>query len=790
MANILARFRRGRTNSLSGPSVLTPTLATTPAAAPLPTQPTAPEEAPSSPLERKIHPDLDSLVANWTPPVASSRSQSDPVTAVSETVPSSPPPFSTALRPSTRRHSIDGVTPVLRPPQTDTHLEDLPEVSVPIPFTAQPQPPTRTQRLLTRLTGAASPPSSSTNLATTSTAVGWSTFGRKAKNGGDNNRPHLTEFGEQGRGSPAPSHGTSLSRSVSQSRSPSQVNLGTPSTTSQQLEDSVSTSGHGRPMTPGSDLPSPSSGFTFGSQGRMSGRASASGSPAPPMPPLDHPAFRGMGRTPHSASQSQTPSQVQLPPLLREARPRSSSSLPSMHSTSRRKRQGGTGGDRAKAQDIFASLRRPRSARRRASAEFSSGQASTTPVFLALGASGGGERDGSRSKPGTPTNLKDQIGPDSGDLRSGDTDGDFKFDARVKRVAGSSDTQLGDPFVWPDIPPQAVHSNESSSSTMDQKKATPLLMPPSLSFTAATPEGSPAGPHRARTASDGPSAVLRPPTPSRSHSDGHIRGKRKADAVEGGATPPTRRKGDGSSRSPTCVILFQFRYLSRNVLLIIKAAIHISHSTASSRAPSSFHRQKRAKIVTPEPTPPRPASRTGSVSAANTTSASSRGSAPHPHQHSQHPSRAPSRMSQASLPISALVSPHAPSVARSGMGTAYHMQDPRKPPRVQPTRWGLVLGDGGWRQGGGSPVHAWLFFLGFVLFPLWWVAGFCVPIPQTRRLGDEEGEKGRGLVVDDPQWEFDAKSWRKRCRIMAGVSLVTYVPFIVLLAVFLRRHAT
>jgi hypothetical protein len=30
----------------------------------------------------------------------------------------------------------------------------------------------------------------------------------------------------------------------------------------------------------------------------------------------------------------------------------------------------------------------------------------------------------------------------------------------------------------------------------------------------------------------------------------------------------------------------------------------------------------------------------------------------------------------------------------------------------------------------------------------------------------------------------DAKSWRRRCRIMAGVSLITYIPFIVLVAVF------
>ena len=33
----------------------------------------------------------------------------------------------------------------------------------------------------------------------------------------------------------------------------------------------------------------------------------------------------------------------------------------------------------------------------------------------------------------------------------------------------------------------------------------------------------------------------------------------------------------------------------------------------------------------------------------------------------------------------------------------------------------------------------------------------------------------------------DAKSWRKRCRIMAGTSLVTYIPFIVLVAIFAWR---
>ena len=40
----------------------------------------------------------------------------------------------------------------------------------------------------------------------------------------------------------------------------------------------------------------------------------------------------------------------------------------------------------------------------------------------------------------------------------------------------------------------------------------------------------------------------------------------------------------------------------------------------------------------------------------------------------------------------------------------------------------------------GSPVHAWLFFVGFLVFPLWWVAGFLLPIP--RKVGESEVEKG------------------------------------------------
>lgn len=131
------------------------------------------------------------------------------------------------------------------------------------------------------------------------------------------------------------------------------------------------------------------------------------------------------------------------------------------------------------------------------------------------------------------------------------------------------------------------------------------------------------------------------------------------------------------------------------------------------------------------------------------------------------------------------------------------MRDPRKPPPIQTTPWSLSLpssGGGSWLERGGSPLHAWLFFVGFLIFPIWWVAAF-VGIPRTRRLGGNEIEKG--VVLDDPQVEFgecllrvltvylsngllDAKSWRKRCRIMAVVSLFTYIPFVILVAIFVR----
>lgn len=49
---------------------------------------------------------------------------------------------------------------------------------------------------------------------------------------------------------------------------------------------------------------------------------------------------------------------------------------------------------------------------------------------------------------------------------------------------------------------------------------------------------------------------------------------------------------------------------------------------------------------------------------------------------------------------------------------------------------------------------AWAFYVGFILFPVWWVVSFWTKVPETRRFGvDEREEKGVGMIVDDPQIE-------------------------------------
>ncbi|EPQ54819.1 hypothetical protein GLOTRDRAFT_77581 [Gloeophyllum trabeum ATCC 11539] len=312
----------------------------------------------------------------------------------------------------------------------------------------------------------------------------------------------------------------------------------------------------------------------------------------------------------------------------------------------------------------------------------------------------------------------------------------------------------------------------ASTSASAFADAPSLLSPPAVSVTAPTPEGSPGG-HSRRSASEllGQKTTQGTPVSSKSF------GKRKAEDVEVMSAVPKHVQHASFVLPPN----HSERTASR-------------HSSDASRAPSSYHTPKRARLSSPGESPSQ--SLQGSLSRIPKGSWSSHTSSKI---QGLSPSRAASRsasvrssparhhtdidrrrsLSQVSIPISAIVTPHVPSVTRS---SNFHMRDPRRPPRVHPTPWSLTLRS---QDEDGSPLHAWFFFIGFVLFPLWWVTSF-LPIPRTREVGGTDTEKA--VTLDDPQIEHDARTWRFRCRIMAVVSLFTYVPFIVLIAVFVSRR--
>jgi hypothetical protein len=191
------------------------------------------------------------------------------------------------------------------------------------------------------------------------------------------------------------------------------------------------------------------------------------------------------------------------------------------------------------------------------------------------------------------------------------------------------------------------------------------------------------------------------------------------------------------------------RLILRTYLIIASPRDHIP-----SLAPSSFHNNKRARLSGPSPSPV-PPNTNAHNSGTYSSRASSRARAPSstrsgtaaPHDNLSERERRLS-LSQRSIPISALVTPQVPSIGRAS--SAYHMRDPRRPPRHMETGWALRFRT---VEEEGSPVHAWLFYLGLVLFPLWWI-GIVWRVPQTRVVGGTDTEKA--VPLDDPQIEFGA----------------------------------
>ena len=251
-----------------------------------------------------------------------------------------------------------------------------------------------------------------------------------------------------------------------------------------------------------------------------------------------------------------------------------------------------------------------------------------------------------------------------------------------------------------------------------------------------------------------------PHTPVTSHTrTENGKGKRKAEDVD--TTPPDAKKATFVEPGAFHVFFLLECFLLLRHATPTKLTIALppaSRTTASPRdrtsslAPSSFfHHNKRARLSGPSPSPA-PSNTNAHNSGTYSSRTSSRARAPSstrsgPHDNASERERRYSH-SQRSIPISALVTPQVPSMGRPS--SAYHMRDPRRPPRRMETSWALRLRTA---EEEGSPVHAWLFYLAPVLFPLWWV-GAVWRVPQTRVVGGTDTEKA--VPLDDPQIEFGA----------------------------------
>lgn len=156
--------------------------------------------------------------------------------------------------------------------------------------------------------------------------------------------------------------------------------------------------------------------------------------------------------------------------------------------------------------------------------------------------------------------------------------------------------------------------------------------------------------------------------------------------------------------------------------------------------------------------------------------------------------------SAVSIPVSAIVSPRAPSIRHSISGTSkrgdgMRYQHPLKN-RVQRRKKRETWADSWILDRDDMPIQAWLFLAGFV-FPLCWWIGMLLPIRRQQSPDAEKGEpptigvvdrSHSGLWTDSTEYDMEsARLWRGRCLAAAIISTVIYVPIIACAVVFSRR---
>ncbi|KAH8114790.1 hypothetical protein DFH11DRAFT_1508518 [Phellopilus nigrolimitatus] len=365
-----------------------------------------------------------------------------------------------------------------------------------------------------------------------------------------------------------------------------------------------------------------------------------------------------------------------------------------------------------------------------------------------------------------------------------------RTDSENQNKWDSLQPESGDGYVEGSaVRPSTPIKQSASTSTYHTAGSSSFLHAPSLSVIAPTPRGSP-GRSREESAADSELGEgLKVPTPPKSDKS---KGKRKAEDSEDGSPPGSKgtkgkkttfaerpQRNSNSSHAPSSFQSFQSQKSRKRVRLSSPAtpdqsrpgsAQNASHlNSVSSRASSrSAAVNSHIQRPTSRMSPPRPVSRASRASRAMSASGvSSSGAGPRPKR----------SLSQSSIPLSAILSPRAPSVDRL---STFYMRDPQKPPSPRDVGWSLRFRS---PDDVGSPLQAWSFWFGFLFPLLWWIASLW-RLPKTRMVGTDTE---KAITVDDPHIEREARTWRLRCRVASVLFFFTYAPVIILLAIFVPR---
>jgi hypothetical protein len=188
----------------------------------------------------------------------------------------------------------------------------------------------------------------------------------------------------------------------------------------------------------------------------------------------------------------------------------------------------------------------------------------------------------------------------------------------------------------------------------------------------------------------------------------------------------------------------------------------------ASHAPSSFRQAKRIRLSTPSHSPPHD----GQSSAQHSPPGSPGSRRPSSLRSLTANSVNLRTLSQSSIPLRAIVSPKPPSIDRR---STYHMRDPElPPPRRMSAQW-----TGGARKdeeiGRVFPLQGWAFMVGFLLFPMWWVAA-AAPVEWgwvRRAVGTQNGKgvwSEEDLAAREVV-EYDSMKFRKHLLARRGTDV-------------------